>query len=111
MLINELHLAEITFAINSHVSSEGSGTNNDRFLGRSVRNKLPNSVNPKLNTEELIYKRIKNHEGRIKNKNKTNKRVYLPGDRVMLQNIKTKDFHLTGTLESQRLADDGKILS
>ena len=29
----------------------------------------------------------------------------------MLQNIKTKDFHLTGTVESQRVADDGKILS
>ena len=43
-----------------------------------------------MKTEELIYKRIKNHEGRIKNKNKTNKRVYLQGDRVMLQKIKTK---------------------
>ena len=39
--ITELHLAEITFAINSHVSSEGSGSNNDRFLGRSVRSRLP----------------------------------------------------------------------
>ena len=29
----------------------------------------------------------------------------------MLQNIKTKDFLLTGTVESQRVADDGKILS
>ena len=29
----------------------------------------------------------------------------------MLQNVKTKDFLLTGTVESQRVADDGKILS
>ena len=53
-----------------------------------------------MNTEELIYKRIKNHEGRIKNKNKMNKLVYMPGDRVRLQNIRTKDFNLTGTVES-----------
>ena len=30
--ITELHLAEITFAIKAHVSSEGTGSNNDRFL-------------------------------------------------------------------------------
>ena len=64
-----------------------------------------------MNTEELIYKRIKNHEGRIKNKNKTNKLVYMPGDRVMLQNIRTKDFNLTGTVESQRVTYDGQIVS
>ena len=61
--ITELHLSEITFAINAHISAEGTGNNNDRFLGRSLHTKLPNSVNPKMNTEELIYKRIKNHEG------------------------------------------------
>ena len=35
----------------------------------------------------------------------------MPGDRVRLQNIRTNDFNLTGTVESQRLADDGKIVS
>ena len=48
--LTELHLAEICFAINSHVSAEGSGSNNERFVGRSVRAQVPNSVNPKLNT-------------------------------------------------------------
>ena len=64
-----------------------------------------------MNTEELIHKRIINHEKQIKNKNKTNKLVYMPEDRVRLQNIKTKDFNLTGTVESQRVADDGQIVS
>ena len=35
----------------------------------------------------------------------------MPGDRVRLQNIRTKDFNLKGTVESQRVADDGKIVS
>ena len=53
-----MHITEIVFAINAHVSAEGTGSNNDRFLGRSVRSGLPNSVNPKLDTEKLVHKRI-----------------------------------------------------
>ena len=64
-----------------------------------------------MNTDELIHKRILNHEKRIKNKDKTNKLVYMPGDRVRLQNIKTKDFTLTDTVESQRVVDEGQIVS
>ena len=46
-----------------------------------------------------------------KTKTKRIKKTYFPGDRVMILNIKTKDFLLTGTVESQRESDDGKILS
>ena len=75
--LTELHLAEITFAINSHVSAEGSCSNNDWFLGRSVRTRVPNSVNPKLNTEELILqtdnKSWRSHQNQKQNKKqKTN---------------------------------------
>ena len=77
--LDELRLAEIAFAINSHVSQEGSDSNNDRFLGRSVRTRIPNSVNPQLNIEELIQKRIQNHENCIKGHNKMNKITFFPG--------------------------------
>ena len=50
--LNELQLMEICMAINSHVSMEGSGSNNGRFLGRSVRSFLPN-----LNSKDLIERR------------------------------------------------------
>ena len=46
-----------------------------------------------------------------KSKNKTNKMTYFPGVRIMIQNIRTKDFLLNGTIESQRTSDDGKIVS
>ena len=100
--LNELQLMEICMAINSHVSMEGSGSNNDRFLGRSVRSFLPNSVDPTLNSKELIERRINRHEHRMTrntNKNKNNV-IYQPGDRVMLQTVRTKDFLLNGTVES-----------
>ena len=50
---------------------EGSGSNNDHFMGQSVRSSLPNSVDPTLNTKELIERRIERHEHRItKNTNR-----------------------------------------
>ena len=57
---------------------EGSGSNNERVLGHYVRTRVPNSINPNLNTRELIKKRIEKHERRIaknrnKNKNKQKK--------------------------------------
>ena len=104
-------MGEIAFAINSHVSQEGTGSNNDRFLRCSVRTRIPNSINTYLNIDELIERRIQKHENRIKGKNHTNKITYLVGDRVRLQNIKTKDFLLKGTVVGLRESDDQKILS
>ena len=43
-----MHLDEITFAINLTASHEGTGSANERFLGRSVRSRMPNSVNPEI---------------------------------------------------------------
>ena len=37
-----LQLSELTFVINSHVQHDECGSNNNRFLDRSVRSGLPN---------------------------------------------------------------------
>ena len=62
------HLDELTFAINDTASSEGTGSPNERFFGRSVRSRLPNSINPETKSSELIERIIQNHDDRIKNK-------------------------------------------
>ena len=94
-------MREICFAINNHVSQEGS-----------VIPKIPNSINTNLNVDALIEQRISSHENRISGKLKgRNKLVYLIGDRVRLQNVKTKDFQLTGAVVGFRETDDHKILS
>ena len=46
--------------------------------------------------------------GKLKGRNKL---VYLIGDRVRLQNVKTKDFLLTGTVVGLRETDDHRVLS
>ena len=60
--MSKLFLKEIVFEINSTVSQEMTGSANDRFLNRSVRSLLPNSIDPNLNPKELIKRRILNHE-------------------------------------------------
>jgi len=46
------HLEEITFAINDTASSEGTGSANKRFFGKSIRSRIPNSVNPEIKSLE-----------------------------------------------------------
>ena len=80
----------MVFEINSTVSQEMTGSANDRVLMRSVRSLLPNSIDPQLEPKELIRRRILNHEGKIKNKNRNNKVIYKVGSRVRLQDVKRK---------------------
>ena len=79
--ITKQHLNELIFAINTTTSSEGTGSPADRFFGRSVRSRLPNSFDPEIRSNELIKKRITKHDARIKNKNKRNKIRYQIGQR------------------------------
>ena len=71
--ISKVDLKEIIFQINLNISQEMTGSANDRFLMRSVRSCMPNSINPQLDPQMLINRRIENHEGRIKNKKRNNK--------------------------------------
>ena len=109
--LTSVHLNELIFAINTTTSSEGTGSPADRFFGRSVRSRLPNSVDPGINSDKLIKKRIEKHDARITNKNKRNKIIYQVGQQVRLQNIATRDWDLKGTVERLRYADDGRVVS
>ena len=62
--------------------------------------------------DDLIAQRIFTHENRITGKLQgRNKLIYLIGDRVRLQNVKTKDFLLKGTVVGLRETDDHRVLS
>ena len=50
-------LKEIIFQINSNISQDMTGSANDRFLMRSVRSNMPNSINNKIKPQELINRR------------------------------------------------------
>ena len=79
---------------------------------RSVRNSnIPNSINNEIDPSMLIRRRIENHEKRIKNENKSNKVIYDVGDRVRIQDVKSKQFTKNGTVTEQRRTDSGTIVS
>ena len=53
-----MHLDEIVFGINSKKSMEETGSNNNMFLGWSIRTRIPNSVDPNADTHAMIKQRI-----------------------------------------------------
>merc|ERR1711867_271409 len=110
--ITPLGLREILFQINSNISAQQTGSANERFLRRSVRNtNIPTVIKKKVDPTQLVKKRIINHDNRMKSKNTTNKVIYNIGDRVMIQNVKNKLFEKFGTITKQRLADSGEVVS
>ena len=89
-----------------------TGSANDRFLLRSVRNSnIPNSINNDLDPSKLINRRIENHEKRIHNENKTNKIIYEVGDRVQIQDVKSKLFNKNGTIKEKPMLAQLSIMS
>merc|ERR1711888_400202 len=109
-VISTVALKEISFQINSNISQNMTGSANDRFLMRSVRSNMPNSINNQINPQELINKRIEKHEGRMKNKNK-NKVSYPVGTLVRIQDSKTKLFDTNGTIVEHRWTDSQEVVS
>ena len=54
--MSDIQLQECAFCLNSHQQGN-QGSPNDRFLKRSVRSWLPNSVDRNLQADELIQAR------------------------------------------------------
>ena len=110
--ITQLGLREILFQINSNISAQQTGSANERFLRRSVRNtNIPTVIKKEVDPTQLVKKRRINHQNRILSKNTTNKIIYNVGDRVMIQNVKSKLFEKFGTITKQRRADNGAVVS
>merc|ERR1712105_491527 len=109
-IMTAIALKKLIFQINSNISQDMTGSANDRFLLRSVRSDMPNSINNKIKPQELIDRRIENHEARMKGKNKS-KTVYTVGTHVRLQNSKTKLFDTNGTVIEPRWTDSNEIVS
>merc|ERR1711895_94304 len=103
-------LKEVIFQINSNVAQDMTGSANERCLLRSVRGDMPNSINHEIKPQELIQRRINNHENRIKGKNK-NKSVYNVGTRVRIQNSKTRLFDTNDTIVEPRWTDNQEVVS
>ena len=110
--MSQLQLAEIVFAVNSR-EQQNQGSPITRFLGRGVRGALPNSLNRSSNWQEHIEARGEARQQRVTEKGRTvgKKEAYTPGERVKLQDIKTKKWDAYGTITEVRTTTDGTIAS
>ena len=71
--LSQLQLDEIIFEVNSREEpNKGSAMN--RFLGRGLRKKIPNSVDRSIDGKELIKIRRETREKRVQKKGRTVKR-------------------------------------
>ena len=99
------------FAVNS--KDDGiTGSNNSRLYGRGIRSGLPNSLDRFVDWKEDIKKRGEIKQQRYLKKERTvGKQTYEIGEKVRLQNIKSKKWDFFGVVKGIRTADDDTILS
>ena len=110
--LSQLQLAEIVFAVNSR-EQQNQGSAITRFLGRGVRGALPNSLNRSTNWQEQVRAHGEARQQRVTKKGRTvgKKEIYVPGEKVKLQDIRSKKWNADGTITEVRTAADGTIAS
>ena len=99
-------LREIIYNINNHVQPN-CGSASERFFRRGPRTNLPNSINREVEHRSLIKARHQKQEKIAKEKGRTSKDSFEKGDKVVLQDPKTKRWTVHGTVSLKRTADDG----
>merc|ERR1711875_3746 len=64
--LSQLQLDELIFEVNAREEQGNKGSALARFMGRGLRNKLPNSVDRSVNFKDLIRKRRDEREKRVR---------------------------------------------
>ena len=110
--LSQLQLSELVFAVNCR-DHEDQGSAITRFLGRGVRGNLPNSLNRNVDWKEQVEARGETRQRRVDKKGRTvgKKETFEVGEKVRMQNIKSKKWDQEGEILDVRTAADGTIVS
>ena len=111
--LSQLQLDELIFEINSRKEQGDKGSALARFLGRGLRNKLPNSVDRTVNFKDLIRRRRKEREKRVKKEGRTEEKklVFSINETVRLQCPKSKLWNIRAKIHALRYSETGQIVS
>ena len=84
-----------------------------RFSWRGVRGNLPNSLERDVNWQKQVAIRGEIRQKRVEKKGRTvgKKEVFAIGEKVKLQNLKSKQWNVDGEIMNIRTAADGTICS
>ena len=110
--LSQLQLDELIFEVNSR-EEPNKGSAMARFLGRGLRNKIPNSVDRTIDFKELIKRRREERERRVNKKGRTEEKklVFGVNEKVRLQCPKTKLWNIRGKVHGLRFSEAGSIVS
>ena len=111
--LSQLQLDELIFEVNSREEQGDKGSAMARFLGRGLRNKIPNSVDRTVNFKELIRRRREEREKRVKKEGRTEEKklVFSINENVRLQCPKSKLWNIRGKIHGLRYSETGQIVS
>ena len=109
--LNQLQIHEMTYTINCREQNSGMGSPIARFLGRNCRGAIPNSLDRNGNWQAMMDNRARQHQLRVDKKGKTPKEMYEIGEKVLVQDVATRQWSKEGTVISIRTAMDGTVVS
>ena len=104
--LSQLQLQEHIYTINFKEEGE-TGSATTRFMGRGTRTGLPNSWEHFVDCQKQVQRRGELKERRVQKEERTvGKEIYSEGERVRIQDIKSKLWNLEGIVKGVRTADD-----
>ena len=97
--LSQLQLAELAYAVKYRTQGD-HGSAMSRFLGRGTRGNLPNNWDRQMDCKKQVQLRGEQRQKRLNKIERTlgRKETYEIGERVKLQNIKTKLWDLDGVV-------------
>merc|ERR1711954_230375 len=107
----ERNLNAAVFAINQHQAADGSGSPAHRFLKRHVSSNLPMLITKELKHEDLMKIRSDKQQKLAKKQGRRSSDIFLEGDSVRIQNMKSGCWDKSGIIKEVRRADDGPGVS
>ena len=82
-----------------------------RFLRRNTRGAIPNSLDRNINWTMMMQNRALQHQKRVEKKGRKPKETYEIGERVLIQDVGTRQWNKQGTVISLRQSQDGTVVS
>ena len=90
---------------------DSSGSPAERFFGRSPRSCLPNSLTRYVDHSKLIEARKQKQVDMATSKGRSAPNDFREGDVVLVQDMLTKKWNISGTVKQARIAEDGSTRS
>ena len=106
-----MQIHEMIYTMNCREQNNGMGSPIARFLGRNTRGAIPNSLDRNINWTLMMQNRALQHQKRVEKKGRKPKETYEIGERVLIQDLASRQRNKVGIVISLRQSQDGTVVS